>query len=100
MPEVIVDYNKLESAAANLDKEIKHLKELFDKQSSNFQLLDNNKMWYGTSCKNCLNKYNEVKGKYGEIINNLNSYKDFLLNVSEAYKSFNTEAVKSIDAIG
>ena len=92
--DIIVDYTKLETAASNLDNEIKKLKELFNKQNNNFKLLEDNKMWYGTACSNCINKYKELSSKYEDIITNLNNYKQFLNNVRDTYKAFNDEANK------
>jgi uncharacterized protein YukE len=97
--DIMVDYTKLENAASSLDNEIKKLKELFEKQNNNFQLLEDNKMWYGTSCTNCINKYKELNVKYEEIITNLNNYKQFLINVKDTYKAFNEKANNSLDSI-
>ena len=88
MADIIIDYNKLETVASNLDREIIKLKELFEKQNNNFKLLEDNKMWYGTACSSCLNKYKELSGKYEEIITNLNNYKQFIINVKDTYKNF------------
>ena len=97
MAEIIVDYNKIQESAALIDKEINNLKDFFDKENSYFDSLSNNKMWYGTSNTNCINKYKELKPKYEEIINGLNNYKQFLLNVAETYKNFNDLMAQKAD---
>ena len=92
MSKIIIDYNMLDSAVSNIEKEINNLKNLFEEQNKNFKLLDDNKMWYGTACQNCTSKYMEISSKYEDIITTLNNYKQFLLNVKEAYKAIETAA--------
>lgn len=96
MADVLIDYNKLQDAISNIDSEAKKLRELFDKQNNNFKLLEDNKIWYGTSNQNCLAKYAEVSGKYEGIISDLEKYKQFLYNLGESYKSINIEAERKI----
>ena len=97
MSEIIVDYNKLQESATLIEKEINNLKSLFAKEDSYFDLLADNKMWYGISNSNCINKYKELKNKYSDILNGLNNYKQFLLNVAEAYKNFNNLVAQKVD---
>ena len=94
MAEILVDFNKLQESASLIDNEVKHLRELFEKQDSNFELLKDNKLWNGSSNEKCISKYNELKGKYEDILNNLDSYRQFLLKVGEAYKDINDKAGK------
>ncbi len=97
MAQITVDYNKLQESAALIGNEINNLRGLFDKENSYFELLSDNKNWYGNSNTNCINKYNEIKPKYEEIINSLGNYKQFLLNVAETYKNFSNAANQKVD---
>ena len=97
MAEIIVNYNKLQESAALIEKEINNLKGLFEKENNYFDLLADNKMWFGNSNVQCINKYKEIKPKYEEIINGLNNYRQFLLNVAETYKNFNNLATQQVD---
>ena len=97
MPEIIVDFNKLQESASLIENEINNLRSLFEKENSYFDLLADNKMWLGNSNNNCINKYKEIKTKYEDILNNLGNYKQFLLNVAESYKNFNALAAQKID---
>ena len=97
MAEIIVDYNKLQKSASLIENEINNLKGYFEKENKYFELLTDNKMWYGSSNTNCINKYRELKTKYEEILTGLNNYKQFLLNVAEAYKNFNNLTTQKID---
>lgn len=97
MAEIAIDYNKIQETASLIENEINNLKSYFDKENSYFELLSDNKTWYGISNEKCISKYNELKPKYEEIINSLNAYKQFLLNMIEQYKSFNDLANKNVD---
>ena len=97
MAEIIVDYNKLQEAATLIEKEIEKLKENFNKENSYFDLLADNKMWYGNSNNNCILKYKNVKDKYEDILNSLNNYKQFLLNVAESYRQLDIALNQNVD---
>ena len=87
MSKIMIDYNMLDNTISNIENEINNLKNLFDQQNKNFKLFEDNKMWYGESCQNCINKYMEVSNKYDDIITTLSNYKQFLINIKEAYKA-------------
>ena len=92
MPDIKIDYAKLQNAIAVIDSEAKKLRELFDKQNENFKQLEDNQMWNGTANQSCIMKYKEVSGKYEDILSNLDKFKQFLSNVGEAYKAINDRA--------
>ena len=97
MAEITINYNKIQESVALIEKEINNLKELFEKQNNNFELLSDTKMWFGSSSNSCINKYNELKTKYEDIINGLNNYKQFLLKVAETYENFNSALAQQAD---
>ena len=94
MANITVDYEKLQNSISLIDNEIKKFDQLFGKQNSNFELLVDNNIWYGTSKENCITKYRELKPKYEEVLAGLEKYKQFLINVGESYKAINNEADK------
>lgn len=90
MTKIMIDYNMLDNAVSSIENEINNLKNLFEQQNKNFKLLEDNKMWYGIACQNCIDKYMEISSKYEDVITTLNNYKQFLLNVKESYKAIET----------
>lgn len=97
---VDVDYVQIQNTISALENEIKKLDVLFQRQDSNFALLQDSTVWYSPAREECINKYKELSNQYSNIINSLNNYKGFLSSACEAYKQYDATIDKAADLLG
>ena len=82
-----IDYVKLQEAVTAIGNSKDKLQDLFDKENNVFIKMERADAWESISKQRCISKYRELSSKYGEILSNLEKYKQFLLKTGESYKS-------------
>ena len=92
----ITDSNKMETVIHNFNNIISNIEATFEKEDNNFKKIDSTDIWNSDLQKSVTNKYNELSGKYGEVIDSLKTLSSFMNKTLNEYKRFENELNASI----
>lgn len=88
---VITDSNKMENVINNFNKIITNIEATFEKENNNFKKIDSTDIWNSDLQKSVTNKYNELSGKYSDVVESLKSLSVFMSKSLNEYKRFEDE---------
>ena len=82
----IKNYNEFEQVIENFETILKEIKEIFDKQNINVELINQTETWTSKTQDELVKKYNELKVQYGDIEQSLTNYINFMKKSLSDYK--------------
>ena len=90
---------KADEIIATFEDTIPKIKEIFDNQNTLFSTLENQEIWKSDLQRQLCTDYSKIKGEYENIINALNTHKEFLkVNVFGAYFEMEEKLNETLEA--